>query len=171
MIELKTINIKGKLYVPVNERVKAFREYFPGYSIITEIIDYNENSVVMKATVYDKDGSVCATGHAQEDRNASNINKTSFLENCESSAVGRALGMFGIGIDTSMASADEVVNAVEQQETRAKKITADQVTALKLLADEKGVTESQILDYDKLDKAEDMTMDQWLTMMRHLEKK
>ena len=171
MIELKTINIKGKLYVPVNERVKAFREYYPGYSIITEILDYNESSVLMKATIYDPDGKECATGHAQEDRNASNINKTSFVENCESSCCGRALGMFGIGIDTSMASADEVVNAVEQQETRAKKITADQVTALKLLADEKGVTESQILDYYKLDKTEDMNMDQWLTMMRHLEKK
>ena len=172
MIELKTINIKGKAYVPVNERVKAFREYYPNHSIITEIISLTENSVVMKATVYDENGAVCATGHAQEDRNASNINKTSYLENAETSSVGRALGMFGIGIDTSMATADEVVNAVERQETLAKKVSSDQITALKMLADEKGIDfEAQILDYYKLPKAEDMTMDQWLQMMRHLEKK
>ena len=168
---MKTINIKGKNYVPVTERVKEFHEKYPDFTVITDIISLDETSVLMKATVYDPDGKIVAVGHAQEDRNASNINKTSYVENCETSAIGRALGMFGIGIDTSMASADEVINAVEQQETRAKKITADQVTALKLLADEKGVTESQILDYYKLDKAEDMTMDQWLTMMRHLEKK
>ena len=172
MIELKTINIKGKLYVPVNERVKAFREYFPDHTVVTEIISLNDNSVVMKATVYDANGTVCAVGHAQEDRNASNINKTSYVENAETSAVGRALGMFGIGIDTSMASADEVVNAVERQETLSKKDTADQITALKMIADEKGIDfEAQILEYYKLSKAEDMTMDQWMQMMRHLEKK
>lgn len=172
MIELKTINIKGKAYVPVNERVKAFREHYPGYTVITEIISLTEDSVVMKATVYNPDGGVEAVGHAQEDRNASNINKTSYVENAETSAVGRALGMFGIGIDASMASADEVANAVERQETLRQKITQDQITALKMLADEKGINfEAQILDYYKLSKAEDMTMEQWLTMMRHLEKK
>lgn len=172
MIELKTINIKGKAYVPVNERVKAFREHFPNHTVITEIINLTPDSVVMKATVYDENGTVCAVGHAQEERNSSNINKTSYVENAETSAVGRALGMFGIGIDTSMASADEVVNAVERQETLAKKITSEQITALKMLADEKGIDfEKQILDYYKLSQADDMTMEQWLQMMRHLEKK
>ena len=62
MIELKTINIKGKLYVPVNERVKAFREHFKGYTVISEILHLDENSVVMKATVYNPDGGIEAVG-------------------------------------------------------------------------------------------------------------
>ena len=172
MIELKTINIKGKAYVQVTERVKAFREHFPGYKVIAEIVSLTDSNVVMKATVYNPEGEIEAVGHAQEDRNASNINKTSYLENAETSAIGRALGMFGIGIDTSMASADEVVNAVEQQETMKKKVSPEQITALKMLADEKGIDfEKQIMDYYKLSAAEDMTMEQWWTMMRHLEKK
>jgi hypothetical protein len=61
------------------------------------------------------DGVLVATAHAYEKEGSSFINKTSYIENCETSAVGRALGMYGIGIDTSLASADEVANAVTQQ--------------------------------------------------------
>ena len=61
-------------------------------------------------------GRVVATGHAHEERGSSNINKTSFVENCETSAIGRALAMLGIGIDTSIASANEVEDAIAQQQ-------------------------------------------------------
>jgi hypothetical protein len=61
------------------------------------------------------DGVLVATAHAYEKEGSSFINKTSYIENCETSAVGRALGIYGIGIDTSLASADEVANAVTQQ--------------------------------------------------------
>ena len=56
-----------------------------------------------------------ATGHAEEYMGSSYINKTSFIENCETSAIGRALGLLGIGIDTSIASAEEVSNAISNQ--------------------------------------------------------
>ncbi len=68
----------------------------------------------MKAAVYDN-GSLLATGHAYEKETSSFINKTSFIENCETSAVGRALGMLGIGIDTSVCSAEELQNAIDNQ--------------------------------------------------------
>ena len=69
----------------------------------------------MKATVKDETGRVIATGHAYEKEGSSFINKTSALENCETSAWGRALGNLGIGIDESMASAQEAANAMIQQ--------------------------------------------------------
>ena len=113
--KLKTVNIKGKEYVEVNTRVKEFRsnEIYKGFSLVSEIIDLSNGVVTFKATVLNDKGVVVATGHAQEKESSSFINKTSFIENCETSAWGRALGNLGIGIDTSIASCEEVQNAIE----------------------------------------------------------
>lgn len=116
MEELKSINIKGKNYVMVNERLKAFRKDFPNYSLTSELVHLDTDSCVIKATICDADGRVVATGLAQEDRTSSMINRTSFVENCETSAWGRALGNLGIGIDVSIASAEEMEIAVAKQE-------------------------------------------------------
>lgn len=113
---MKTVSIKGKDYVQVTERIKAFRQICPSGSIATEIVKLTDDMVVMRATVADEDGKVLGTGMAFEMRDSSYINKTSFVENCETSAVGRALGMVAIGVDASMASAEELVNALRGQE-------------------------------------------------------
>ena len=168
---MRTINIKGKAYVPVNERVKEFRARYPELRITTELVSLDENSVVMKATVSDMDGNILANGYAQEDRGSSNINKTSYVENCETSAVGRALGMFGIGIDDSMASADEVANAIDRQEALKQKVDKNSVSALKMLAAEKGSDISMILSYYEVSSPEEMTMEQWQNAMTLLRKK
>jgi|TARA_R100001530_G_scaffold134774_1_gene110335 hypothetical protein len=115
MVKLKTINIKGKNYVTVNERIKYFREHFTGYSLTSEITHINESGVIIKAELRDPEGNVLATGIGHEKQGSSFINKTSFIENCETSAWGRCLGNFGIGIDESVASADEVANAIKNQ--------------------------------------------------------
>lgn len=115
---MKTVNIKGKEYVEVNERVRFFRtiDAFANWAIETELLS-NENGVcVFKATVKDENGIIRATGHAYEKEDSTFINKTSYIENCETSAVGRALGILGIGIDTSIASSEEVENAMKNQE-------------------------------------------------------
>ena len=109
--ELKTINIKGKPYVEVNERIKYFRANYQGWSIETEILSVDNGICIMKAIVRDDQGNIQATGHAFEKEDSSFINQTSYIENCETSAVGRALGILGIGIDTSIASKEEVENA------------------------------------------------------------
>jgi len=114
--EFKTVLIKGKEYVTVNERIKYFRLTFPTYSIRTDIIKFDEKICMVKATILDDTDRVLSTAHAYELANNSYINKTSYLENAETSAIGRALGFLGIGIDTSIASADEVENAINQQE-------------------------------------------------------
>ena len=168
---MRSINIKGKEYIPVNERVKEFRVKYPDHILLSELVSLDENSVVMVAKVYDKDGNVVANGYAQEDRNASNINKTSYVENCETSAVGRALGMFGIGIDASMASADEVANAIDRQEALKQKVTKSNVSALKMLAETKGSDLAKILSFYEVERVEDMTMEQWQNAMNLLNRK
>lgn len=116
---LNTVGIeKGKKtthYVMVNERVKAFRSICPAGRITTKIVSIENGIVTMMAEVADEVGNVIATGFAQEKESSSFINKTSYIENCETSAVGRALGFAGIGIDGSMASAEEVANAIMNQ--------------------------------------------------------
>jgi len=116
--KFKTTNIRGKQYVEVNERIKFFRqeEQYKGWSISTRIEHMNEEEVVMCTSILDASGNIVATGHAHEVKGSSNINKTSHIENCETSAVGRALAMLGIGIDTSIASANEVETAIAKQE-------------------------------------------------------
>jgi hypothetical protein len=112
---IKTTDIKGKDYAEVNQRIKAFRKLDPNGSIETEIISLENGVCVIKATVKDAAGKILGVGHAYEKENSTFINKTSYIENCETSAVGRALGMLGIGIDTSVASYEEVVTAVTNQ--------------------------------------------------------
>lgn len=112
---IKTVDIKGKDYAEVNQRIKAFRMCYPNGSISTEILSLADGIVTMKATVCNEEGFVLGTGTAQEKESSTFINKTSYIENCETSAVGRALGMCGFGIDTSVASAEEVQNAINNQ--------------------------------------------------------
>ena len=116
--QFKTTNIKGKQYVEVTERVTYFRiaPEYKGWSIETEIISMEDGEVLMKTTIKDSEGIIKSTGLAHEVQEASYINKTSYIENCETSAVGRALAMLAIGIDTSMASADEVEIAIAKDE-------------------------------------------------------
>ena len=119
---IRTTNIKGKEYAEVNQRVKAFRTLYPEGFITTEILCREGGLCIIKATVgHYADGKsvILATGTAYEKEGSSQINRTSYIENCETSAVGRALGMAGFGIDTSIASADEMNNALLQQDTNA----------------------------------------------------
>lgn len=119
--QLKTTIIKGKEYVQVNERISAFRKLpeYSGFSIETEVIAIDSETCVIKATIRDNVGSLVSTGLAQEDRSSSTINKTSYVENCETSAVGRALGFLGIGIESSIATAEEVSMAIAKQDIPA----------------------------------------------------
>jgi len=114
---MKTINIKGKDYIPVNERLMHFRstDQYEMWQIHEEIISVTDTEGIFKVSIYDQDGVLIASAHSQEYRDSSYINKTSFLENGFTSALGRALGYLGIGIDVSIASANEVQTAVKNQ--------------------------------------------------------
>lgn len=116
---IRTTDIKGKEYAEVNQRIKAFRMVFPDGFIITDMVSNADGICIFTARVgfYMENGNgvVIGTGTAYEREDSSYINKTSYIENCETSAVGRALGMAGFGIDTSVASFEEVSNAILNQ--------------------------------------------------------
>ena len=111
---MESIKIQGKEYITVNERIKEFRKLHPNGQILNQVLANADGQVMFQCKII-VDGVLVATAHAYEKEGSSFINKTSYIENCETSAVGRALGIFGIGIDTSIASAEEVGNAVKQQ--------------------------------------------------------
>ena len=117
---IRTTNVSGKEYAEVNQRIKAFRMVYPEGFITTDLFHIDNGVAMFKASVgyYDeaKHPVVLGTGFAYEKENSSFINKTSYIENCETSAVGRALGMCGFGIDTSVCSAEELQNAKLNQE-------------------------------------------------------
>ena len=98
-------------YAEVKERITAFRFIFPEGAISTKIIEQDESHVVIRAEVFNENGSLLAVGHAHETSGSSYINETSMIENCETSAVGRALGILGIGIKDAVASIQEVSRA------------------------------------------------------------
>lgn len=116
------VNIHGKEYLTVAYRINKFREDHKSHCITTDIYSSGDKLVVVKATIIDHGDRVVATGFAEEDRTKGTINKTSALENCETSAVGRALAFFGYA-GTEIASADEVANAnaiAQQNQTSSK---------------------------------------------------
>lgn len=114
---MKSVNIKGKEYITVNERLIFFRSQpqYKGWRISEDVVSLDEKEGLFKVTIINPDGFEMAVAHAQEYRDSSYINKTSFVENGFTSALGRALGYLGIGIDTAIASADEVQTAVNNQ--------------------------------------------------------
>ena len=149
----KTGEIVTKAYAEVNQRIKAFRMVHPDGSIDTTNFtlegDLGKRIARFVAVIRDADGHILATGTAEEKENTSQINMTSFIENCETSAVGRALGMCGFGIDTSIASYEEVSNAVKQQEEQ----TSTQTKAPRKKKAEEVITpelEQQMKDVEEL---------------------
>ena len=126
--KLKTIDIKGRSYSTVDSRVEFFREKYAGWSIETEfpVLNIDKGVCVCKAVVKDENGRVVADGYAHEwqSKPGSMVNKTSYIENAQTSAVGRALGFVGIGINgMGIATAEEVQIAIEHQENNDFQIT------------------------------------------------
>ena len=177
---IATTNIKGKEYAEVNQRIKAFRMVYPEGCIKTELVSNEDGVCVFKAEVYSGisaedeeagyEDNLLGTGHAYERESSSFINKTSYIENCETSAVGRALGMCGFGIDTSVCSAEELNNAIINQEA-SKPITKSQVKILVSLAEKKESDLSDICDYFKVGRLEELTVEEYAKCIRMLEAK
>ena len=174
--------IISREYAEVNERIKAFRSVYPEGFIDSHFVS-NENGVCVMVTevgYYTKDFQkvVLGVGHAYEKEGSTFINKTSYIENCETSSVGRALGMAGFGIDTSIASFEEVSNAIENQKSEAE--TKDEPTEEKkaspkqieyLLKYYKGEDLNKLLKANNLEKIEDMSISKASELISKLKKK
>lgn len=156
---IKTTSIKGKDYAEVNQRIKAFRMVYPEGSIRTKMLSCENGVCTFEARVFftKENGEIIllGTGYAQEKEDSSFINKTSYIENCETSAVGRALGMCGFGID-AVASAEEVQNA-ELNQKEIKNATPKQIEILSKVYTGDNLT--KLLEANKIDKLEDLPME------------
>lgn len=169
---IKTTNIKGKEYAEVNQRIKAFRMVYPAGFIRTAILSNVDGVCVMQAEV-GFDDTILGTGTAYEVKDATNINRTSYIENCETSAVGRALGMAGFGIDTSVASAEEVTNAIAQQEVEAaasKTIDDAKVAALMSKLKDNDIPVAKVLELYNVQSLSEMTVKKWKNALDNIAK-
>lgn len=173
----KTGELSSKEYAEVNQRVKAFRTVYPTGFIITSM-DSNESGVCVftaSCGYYGENGDpfTLGTGTAYEKEGSSFINSTSYIENCETSAVGRALGMAGFGIDTSVASAEEVQNAIlnqgEKQEVKPKTATPKQIEVL--LSVYQGENLAKLLGANSISRIEDLPMSKASELITKLKEK
>jgi len=169
------IKIHGKEYETVAHRLARFRADHPTAWIECKILTDDGKVILMRAAIGFEPGELIATGHAEEIRGSSNINKTSALENCETSAIGRALAAAGYESGGSIASADEVEVAVARQayEKTTKKlqmppeplITVDQMEAmsvyLEAMEKKKGEqTLQKLLSWAEVDHLNKVTQEQ-----------
>ena len=171
--QIQTIDVKGNQYASVAERIKAFRMICPEGFICTDIISIENGVCIIKASVgfVNENGErqVLGTGTAYEKENSSFINKTSYIENCETSAVGRALGMCGLGIDSDVASADETQNAQLQQDA-LKPITAEQKKALNKMIEEEQIPASYMCDLYGVEEVKELNQAKFTNLVGNWEK-
>lgn len=162
-------------YVQVNERIEKFYEKYPDGSIQTEIISNQNGEIIFKAYAFrDREDTRPATGHAMEREGSTYINKTSHIENCETSAVGRALAMLGFEIKKSVASREEVANAKIQQEELSKKITKEQADVLSKVFENLNIAEGDVkksLANMGVSTVQDLNNEQYAMILRKLKQK
>ena len=153
-LKSKAIKIKGKDYVLVSYRVLFFNENYPNGSISTDY-SFNDGTYIVKAIItpdVDNDKRVFY-GTSQATVGDGMVNKTAALENAETSAVGRALAMLGIGVLDSIASADEMNKATGSAgavRTGAKYATEKQIQWMRDTV--RKYTEQDIETNEKVDK-------------------
>ena len=104
-VKVGVMKLKGKDYLPVAFRLVWFRNAHPGGRIESDFlqIDIEGGFAVCRASVYDADGNLLATGTKQESRK----DFPDFLEKCETGAIGRALGIAGYGTQFMADELDE----------------------------------------------------------------
>lgn len=187
--EIATDNGKKKMYAEVPQRVQAFRKLFPNGSIVTELLQDTNGVAIIKATVSDETGKVLSTGIAFEERTANFINQTSYIENCETSAVGRALGFLGIGSETSIASKEEVENAINAQKSapapthtgsatdlfdftgggNIKKASDKQIAYLVKLLDEKQISKAKVAAQNRVKDLSELSSEVCSNLIKQLQ--
>lgn len=185
---IRTTDVRGKEYAEVNQRVRAFRMLYPEGAIVTTMLsndgEAGKRTCVFRTEVYDSEGKLLSTGTAYENEGSTNINRTSYLENCETSAVGRALGFLGLGVDVAIASAEEVKNAIAaqtpaqsaqdapraQEAAQADRITSKDAKALVDATVASGVSLTSLLNFYGVRSEGDLTQEQYNDALARLAK-
>ena len=165
----------SKEYAEVNQRVKAFRMVYPDGFIETQLLHDGEpfkdmtvcHMVAHVGYYLNGNRMVLGVGHAYEEKTTTLINQTSFIENCETSAVGRALGFAGFGIDTSVASYEEVKTAIQKQDEievmkkANESIPENKVIALMKRCEGEGVSIPKVAELYKVKDLHELTEKQY----------
>ena len=134
-------------YEPVSDRIAKFWEKHPNGRIHTEIKLINETEIVIMASVFTdrEDMRAAAIDFAQETRGSSAINKTSFIKNCSTSAIGRALATLGFQTkkdgNTVRPSAEEMQKASREAIGSSLKEFEGRASVLALSSDVEGLRE------------------------------
>ena len=146
----------GKKYLMVDRRIEAFRVTFGGeYGIETNVLHSDERSVMIQCDIKDKDGFIVASGVAEEIRGSTMVNKTSAVENCQTSAVGRALSMLGLA-GGEFASLNEMEGVPRKEMEKEIRDLRDKVEELEQ-------SEPEPTDEPKMEMTTEDRADAWLT--------
>lgn len=156
--EITTVDIKGKPYAEVNKRIIAFRKLMPNGLILPNIISDDDGRVLMSCEIYDENNRLLAKAHSYENENVGFINKTSYIENCETSVIGRALGLCGFGIDNSVASAEEVDVAIQKQDLMKAPISQERLDTINDLIIETNTDFKKFCEYHKISSLKDINV-------------
>lgn len=155
-------------YVSVSERLVKFYDKYPNGSIQTEVVKIDNGFVLIKAYAYrDADDTKPCTGHAYEIEGEGFVNTTSYIENCETSAVGRALAMMGFEIKKHIASREEM----QRTKKEVKTITESQENDIRALMGEVGVKEPDFLNIMKVKKISELPASKYSSVIKSLENK
>lgn len=139
-------------YETVEERLVRWHAAYPDSQIITIMVHYDAKTVVFRAEGL-VDGRIIACGHAEEVLGSSPVNKTSFVENCETSAIGRMIGNSPIGTKPGARPSRQEMAKVERQGATIQPLTAHgglatakQIGYIKKLAKDRGLNDEQLFD-------------------------
>jgi hypothetical protein len=138
------------LYETVAQRLERFWIAYPHGQIITNMMHYDGSTVIFRCETFDNDGRLIATGWAHEEYGNSPVNKTSFLENCCTSGIGRAISNGPLGHTGERASATEMdkVNRVNSDPRPTGGFaTPKQIGYLKSLQRGKNMDDLKLLEF------------------------
>ena len=151
---MEKIMIKGKPYVQVNQRVLELRHKYGDkdnmFGIKTKVVEWNKekNEIIVQAWITDQSGRIVGSGIAHEEKSQTGVNSTTYVENCETSAIGRALAAFGLGIEDAYASADEVQGAIKKQDqTKEKKSKETKKDLTEMMVPQEASTDPYYIQY------------------------
>ena len=162
---MPTVDIKGKPYVLVKDRIMAFHDLYPEHRLVTTHADITPEYAVFTASVLDPEGNIIADGTAREERTKGGILATSYVEVAATSAKVRALACFGIGIAESISSADEVKTAMEDAT-----VTEAEYQRLEQLVLSKGKSAQWLLDYCKVKEPWEIKKAQYAHVVMNIDK-
>lgn len=170
-------NFNLEEYATVNERIQEFYTRYPDGVVQTDLILNENGTVIFKAYIYkNQEDNKPTIGHAMEKEGSSFINKTSHIENAETSAVGRALAMMGFCIKKSIASREEVENAKLNQDKpktksaeKWKTITVQDQKSLFILAKNDAKLVKEVLLKYGWTQTKEITLEKYPEIIKEIE--